>query len=90
MLQRKLNKLGIERQEHNIWDDPAEAAIVRKYANGSETVPTVVIDGVGMVNPSSGQLLSYLSEYRPDLLPDEFEAPQPGPVGRLASRVFSS
>jgi mycoredoxin len=90
MLQRKLNKLGIEREEHNIWDDPSEAAIVRQYANGNETVPTVVIDGVGLVNPSSGQLLAYLSECHPDLLPDDFEAPQPGAVGRLVSRAFSS
>jgi hypothetical protein len=42
------------------------------------------------VNPSSGQLLSYLSERHPDLLPDDFEAPQPGAVGRLVSRVFGS
>jgi glutaredoxin len=90
MLQRKLNKLGIERNEHNIWDDPADAAIVRRFANGSETVPTVVIDGVGLVNPSSRQLLGYLSENHPELLPDEADAPEPGKVSRLVSRVFSS
>ena len=90
MLQRKLNKLGVERQEHNIWDDPAEAAVVRRYANGNETVPTVVIDGVGLVNPSSKHLLGYLAEHHPELLPEEDEQAEPSTVGRLASRVFGS
>jgi glutaredoxin len=52
MLQRKLDKLGIERVEHNIWDDPADAEIVRAHARGNETVPTVVIGDRGFVNPS--------------------------------------
>ena len=90
MLQRKLNKLGIERHEHNIWDDPADATVVRGYANGNETVPTVVIDGVGLVNPSSRQLLSYLSENHPELLPADDDLPQPTAVGRLVNRVFGS
>ena len=68
-LQRGLDKLGIVRVEHNIWDDAADAAIVRKYANGSETVPTVVVDGVGLVNPSPDELLALLAERAPHLLP---------------------
>ena len=68
-LQRGLDRLGIERVEHNIWDDPADAAIVRKYANGNETVPTVVVDGVGLVNPSPNELLALLTERAPHLLP---------------------
>src|ERR1700758_4427497 len=35
----------------NIWADPAAAAFVRSVAGGTETVPTVVIDGVALVNP---------------------------------------
>lgn len=88
MLQRKMNELGIERDEHNIWDDPSQAAVVRKYANGSETVPTVVIDGVGLVNPSSRQLLGYLAENHPELLPEEVESEHTSSVERLVSRVF--
>ena len=68
-LQRGLDRLGIERVEHNIWDDPADAAIVRQYANGNETVPTVVVDGVGLVNPSPRDLLDLLAERAPHLLP---------------------
>jgi len=68
-LKRGLDKLGVERVEHNIWDDPADAAIVRQYANGNETVPTVVVDGVGLVNPSPRDLLDLLAERAPHLLP---------------------
>jgi glutaredoxin len=88
MLQRKLNKLGIERVEHNIWDDPDDAAIVRRHANGNETVPTVVIGDQGFVNPSAGELIAYLGVHHPELLPEGFEPPEPNAVSRLATRVF--
>ena len=35
----------------NIWADPEAAAAVRAVADGNETVPTVVVDGVSRVNP---------------------------------------
>jgi glutaredoxin len=88
MLQRKLDQLGIERTEHNIWDDPADAAIVRSHARGNETVPTVVIGDTGFVNPSAGELVAFLTEHHPDLLPDGFEPPEPGRLHRLADRMF--
>ncbi len=88
MLQRKLDKLGIERVEHDIWEDPDDAAVVRQHANGNETVPTVVIGDVGFVNPSAGELVAYLTQRHPELLPAGFEPPEPGPVARLANRVF--
>jgi glutaredoxin len=88
MLQRKLDKLGIGRVEHNIWDDPGDAAIVRQHANGNETVPTIVIGDRGFVNPSAGELVAYLSVHHPDLLPEGFEPPEPGIASRLAGKVF--
>lgn len=88
MLQRKLDKFGIERVEHNIWDEASDAAVVRRHANGSETVPTVVIDGQGFVNPSAGELIAYLGVHHPQLLPDDFEAPEPGIASRLVGKVF--
>ena len=88
MLQRKLDKLGIERVEHNIWDDPADAAIVRRHAGGNETVPTVVIGEVGFVNPSAGELVAFLDANHPELLPPGVEPPGPNVVSRLAERVF--
>jgi glutaredoxin len=83
MLRRGLAKAGIDTVEHNIWDDPADAAIVRDYAGGNETVPTVVIGGVGMVNPSARQVADHLATHAPHLLPPDFEAPKPGLVERL-------
>ena len=88
MLQRKLDKLGIERFEHNIWDDPADAAIVRQHANGNETVPTVVIGDRGFVNPSAGELVAHLAANHPELLPEGFEPPEPRIAGRLVGKVF--
>jgi len=88
MLQRRLDKLGIERVEHNIWDDPADAAIVRQYANGNETVPTVVIGDVGFVNPSATDLVAYLATEHPQLLPDGFEPPEPGAFGKFVDRIL--
>jgi glutaredoxin len=88
MLQRKLDKLGIERVEHNIWDDPADAAIVRRHANGNETVPTVVIGERGFVNPSAGELIAFLDEHHPELLPDGIEPPRPNLLTRLVDTAF--
>ncbi len=58
MLDRKLSKLGVPMHKRNIWDDPDAAATVRSLANGSETVPTVVIGDVSMVNPSAKQVVA--------------------------------
>ena len=88
MLQRKLDQLGIERVEHNIWDDPADAAIVRRHANGNETVPTVVVGDVGFVNPSASELTTFLAEHQPHLLPEGFEPLQPNAASRLVSRIL--
>lgn len=83
MLRRGLDKAGIETVDHNIWDDPDDAAVVRHYANGNETVPTVVVGDVGMVNPSTKQLLGHLAQHAPHLLPADFQPPKPGLVSRV-------
>jgi len=88
ILQRKLDKFGIDRVEHNIWDDPNDAAIVRQHANGNETVPTIVIGDRGFVNPSAGELVAYLATRHPELLPEGFEQPEPGIASRLTGKVF--
>jgi glutaredoxin len=44
----------------NIWADPDAAAYVRSVANGNETVPTVVIDGIPIVNPAPSQVVAAL------------------------------
>ena len=82
-LRRGLDKLGIQTVDHNIWDDPDAAATVRFYANGNETVPTVVIGEVGMVNPSAKQVAKYLEEAAQHLLPEGYEPPPPGLIERI-------
>ena len=83
MLRRGLDKAGIQTVDHNIWDDPEAAATVREHAGGNETVPTVVIDGVGMVNPSASDVAEYLMKTAPHLLPDDFEPPEPGLLRKI-------
>ncbi len=56
-LRRRLRKLGVCTTEVNIWADPAAAATVRGLAGGNETVPTVVVAGTAMVNPTGGAVL---------------------------------
>lgn len=87
-VRRALDHAGIERIEHNIWDDPGAAAIVREHAGGNETVPTVVIGGVGMVNPTAKQVVARLAATAPHLLPEGSdvtgaEQTRPGVIGRL-------
>ena len=52
----------------NIWDDDAEAEIVRSIADGNETVPTVIVGPVAMVNPNVKQVKDMLAEHAPHLL----------------------
>jgi glutaredoxin len=73
-LRRQLDGTDLPVHEINIWDDPDAAAIVRSFARGNETVPTVVVgavgsDGaVGLVNPSGAEVLAAVAEHAPHLL----------------------
>jgi mycoredoxin len=73
-LRRGLDRLGIKRVEHDIWEDPTAAHVVRRYANGNETVPTVVVGDIGLVNPSPKELVALLTETAPHLLPADHVA----------------
>jgi len=91
-LRRGLDKVDLERVEHNIWDDPAHAAVVRQHANGNETVPTVVIGDQGLVNPSPKELISFLATNAPHLLPAGFDtsASEGGKVSGIIGRVLGN
>lgn len=89
-LRRGLDRLGIERVEHNIWDDAGSASIVRQHANGNETVPTVVVGDTGLVNPSATDVVGLLNAHAPHLLPADFEPPQPSKVSRIVGRVLGT
>ena len=91
-LRRGLDKIGLERVEHNIWDEPQGAKVVRQHANGNETVPTVVIGDKGMVNPSPRELIGFLVTNAPHLLPADFDASpaEGGKVSRIVGRVLGN
>lgn len=82
-LRRGLDRLGIVTVDHNIWDSPADAAIVRSHARGNETVPTVIIGEIGLVNPTPHEVAKHLEHVAPHLLPDSYEPEQPGFFSRL-------
>ena len=66
LLERNLDRLGLPVDKRNIWDDPEAAATVRSIARGNETVPTVVVGEIAMVNPSAGQVLAALERQTSD------------------------
>lgn len=60
-LRAGLRRSGVVHREINIWEDPDAAAFVRTVANGNETVPTVVVGDVHMVNPSARRVRAVAS-----------------------------
>ncbi|HEY1117466.1 MAG TPA: glutaredoxin domain-containing protein [Acidimicrobiales bacterium] len=82
-LERRLEKLGVPFEKHNIWEDPEAAAVVRGIANGNETVPTVVIGEARLVNPSADAVLAAVRQHAPHL--DPGDAPQ-GALRRFLDR----
>ncbi len=67
-LRTGLRRRGLPMREVNIWTDPEAAATVRAIADGNETVPTVVVGDVAMVNPSPAQVLDAVRSQAPELL----------------------
>jgi mycoredoxin len=53
-----LERSGVAFREVNIWRDPDAAAFVRSVADGNETVPTVSIGDVHLVNPSAREVVA--------------------------------
>jgi len=88
MLDRSLAAAGVAMTRHNIWDDPAAADVVRSWAGGNETVPTVVIGDVGLVNPTPDEVIGALVTAAPHLVPTGWEPPRPGPLDRATRRLF--
>ncbi|MEN9644222.1 MAG: hypothetical protein RL238_891 [Actinomycetota bacterium] len=60
-LHADLTRAGVEFQRVNIWDDPDAAAFVRSVARGNETVPTVTVGDVALVNPRASQVVALLA-----------------------------
>ncbi|MEY4173569.1 MAG: hypothetical protein RI900_734 [Actinomycetota bacterium] len=55
-----LRREGVEYDAVDIWQHPDAAAFVRSVANGNETVPTVTVGDISVVNPPIGRVLELL------------------------------
>lgn len=68
-LERRLVGLGVPLDKRNIWEDAEAAATVRSVARGNETVPTVVVGDLAMVNPTVERVLDAIRAEAPHLEP---------------------
>ena len=87
-LLRGLERAGLSFHRIDIWEDDAGAAFVRSVAGGSETVPTVRIGSMALVNPSAQDVLRMVATAMPDQLPEGYEPPQPGVLARALTRML--
>ena len=60
-LDRELSKAELSFEKRNIWESPDDAAFVRAVADGNEIVPTLMVNGTAMVNPSLGDVLAAMA-----------------------------
>ena len=67
-LRSRLRRAHVTVAEVNIWEDKAAAAIVRSIAGGNETVPTVAVGDVTMVNPSFRRVMAEIQARSPELI----------------------
>ena len=67
-LGRTLDEAGVPTNLRDISENPDDAAIVRSIADGNETVPTLIIGPVALVNPSARLVMATLREHAPHLL----------------------
>lgn len=69
--------------ERNIWSEPGAAARVRAVTGGDETVPTVIVGSLGLVNPSVSDVVSAVRAEFPEdadaLLGSGATGPGPSP-----------
>lgn len=87
-LLRSLERAELRFERINIWDDEAGAAFVRSVARGNETVPTVQVGPVALVNPSAREVLRTVASEAPEQVPEGYEPPEPGPIARALTRIL--
>ena len=76
---------GLKGEWINIWDDAGAAAHVRSITGGNETVPTVIVGGKAMVNPSARQVVAAARAGRPPAVRDDSAAT--GRFGRMLAAL---
>lgn len=67
-LASRLAKMGVPVTAINIWENASAAAAVRSLSGGFESVPTVVVAGLAMVEPSVSQVMNVIRVRAPHLL----------------------
>ena len=90
-LLRDLDELGLPHERVNIYGgDGGEegAAFVRSVAEGNETVPTVRVGDVALVNPTRDDVVLEVVEVAPEQVPDDWQPKPPGPVTRTLRRLL--
>lgn len=83
-----LDRTRVPHRRVNIWEDSSAAATVRSVAGGNETVPTVAVGPVALVNPTLDDVLRAAQQHAPHAVPDTWEPPRPGRLTRwLTSKL---
>ncbi|MBW3618607.1 MAG: NrdH-redoxin [Actinobacteria bacterium] len=59
---RSLEHADVDFERVDIWEDDDAAAFVRSVANGNETVPTVRVGRLALVNPTGRDVLAAMAE----------------------------
>lgn len=83
-----VSETPLEYDTVNIWEDAEGAAFVRSVADGNETVPTVRVGDVALVNPTTRQLLQAVVEHAPEALPGDYGPPQQGRFAATVTRLL--
>lgn len=87
-LMRGLDGSDLPYDIRDIWEDEDAAAFVRSVTGGDETVPTVAVGDVALVNPTTREVLAVVAEEAPTLLPEGYEPPEPGFLDRALTRLL--
>lgn len=85
-LRRALRRRGIDTREIDIWQDRAAAARVRAVTGGDETVPTVFVGRVALVNPGVREIEAAIEREFPERAGELLPAPVSRPR-KLLSRI---
>ena len=87
---RNLDQAGVVHERVDIWSDDKARAFVRSVARGNETVPTVTIGSVSIVNPSLNEVLAVAAVQAPGAVPDGHGPLRPGRVAKAFARLLGT
>lgn len=83
-----LSRTRVPHRRVNIWEDSRSAATLRSVAGGNETVPTVAVGPLALVNPTLDEVLRAAQQHAPHAVPDAWEPPPSGRFTRWLTAKF--